>query len=49
VTIEQAYDSPTGISGCCNRTFFQHPSGPIEDSIRLIDRSAADSDRDPQG
>jgi hypothetical protein len=49
VTIEQAYDSPAGTSGCCNPTFFQHPGGPAEDSIRLIDRSAADSDRDPQG
>lgn len=36
VTIEQAYDSPSGLGSCCNPTFFQHPATPLDDTIRLI-------------
>lgn len=36
ITIEQAYASPTAHISCCNPTFFQHPSRPIDEGIRLI-------------
>lgn len=43
VTIEQAYDTLHGTAGCCNPTFFQHPTSPASERIRLIDRSAPDT------
>lgn len=47
VTIEQAYDLLHGNAGCCNPTFFQHPTGPISERIRLIDRSTTDPCSEP--
>lgn len=38
VTIEQAYSADLGRGGCCNPTFFHHPSAPRDDGIRMIAR-----------
>lgn len=42
VTVERAYASVSGRSGCCNPTFFHHPSAPHDDGIRMITNSSPD-------
>lgn len=35
VWIEQAYEAAAAAANCCNPTFFHHPSGAAEDTIRM--------------
>jgi hypothetical protein len=49
VTIEQAYVSDSERSGCCNPTFFHHPTGPLDEGIRMTTNSSRDEDAGPQG
>jgi hypothetical protein len=44
VTIEHAYASLSSRAGCCNPTFFHHPSAPASEGIRLTTRTTPESD-----
>ena len=44
ITIEQAYSSEAGRVSCCNPTFFHHPLGRLEESIRLTAKNPPGSD-----
>jgi hypothetical protein len=48
ITIEHAYEVSFGGATCCNPTFFHHPLGPVEDTIRLTTRPS-DGDSGRQG
>jgi len=41
-TIERAYASGSGRSGCCNPTFYHHPGAPEGDGIRMITNCSPD-------
>lgn len=45
VRVEQAYDAGSA-GGCCNPTFFHHPSGPAEDAMRLRARGVETGPKD---
>jgi hypothetical protein len=46
ITIEQAYPWHSGTGGCCNPTFFHHPTARVDEGIRLITNRLPDREPD---